>query len=103
MSVRLLGPPSISVNGEPIRTGLRRKARELLAALLLHPDGLTVDAAVDILWPDADPTRGVERFRTVVGNLRSNDCAQPRNNDTTTGGPGAAPNSPRPGQSMEVL
>jgi DNA-binding SARP family transcriptional activator len=69
--VRLLGPPAVEVAGEPIRTGLRHKARELLAALLIHPAGLTPDAAVELLWPDADPTRGTQRLYTVVGNLRA--------------------------------
>ncbi len=71
ITVRLLGPLTISAESEEIRTGLRSKARELLAYFLLHPDGATLEAAVDTLWPDADPTRGVERFRTVLGNLRS--------------------------------
>ncbi len=71
IAVTLLGSPRIEAAGEEISTGLRSKARELLAFFLLHPHGATLETVVDALWPDADPQRGVERFRTVLGNLRS--------------------------------
>jgi len=71
ISVTLFGPYEIEAGGTPIRTGLRNKARELLALLLLHPRGITLEQATAALWPDADPDRGTERFRTVLGNLRS--------------------------------
>lgn len=68
--VHLLGTYRIEANGEEIRTGFRTKARELLAFLLLHPQGKSVEAAVDAIWPDSDLARGAEGFRTAVGNLR---------------------------------
>jgi DNA-binding SARP family transcriptional activator len=71
LTVHLLGPYRIHAAGGEIRAGLRSKARELLAYLLLHPHGATLEATVEALWPDADPTRGVERFRTVLANLRT--------------------------------
>jgi len=71
VSVQLLGPYRIEVAGIEIRAGLRAKARELLAFYLLHPDGTTLDAAVEALWPEADPGRGSEWFWTALGNLRS--------------------------------
>lgn len=71
ISVTLFGPYDIEAGGAPVRSGLRNKARELLALLLLHPRGITLEQATAALWPDADPARGTERFRTVLGNLRS--------------------------------
>lgn len=71
ISVRMLGPFAIEVNGEEVRGGLRTKARELLAFYLLHPEGASLDAAVEALWPEADPGRGSEWFWTALGNLRS--------------------------------
>lgn len=71
VSVRLSGPLRIDALGAEVRSGLRTKARELLGFLLLHPAGVTVDQIVEALWPDVDPRRGVERFRTTLGNLRS--------------------------------
>ncbi|HEX2119084.1 MAG TPA: bacterial transcriptional activator domain-containing protein, partial [Acidimicrobiales bacterium] len=71
VSVQLLGTYRIDVGGTEIRAGLRAKARELLAFYLLHPAGTTLDAAVEALWPEADPGRGSEWFWTALGNLRS--------------------------------
>ncbi|MBV9411049.1 MAG: hypothetical protein JO148_05595 [Acidimicrobiia bacterium] len=71
IDVRMLGSFRIEVGGEEIRGGLRTKARELLAFHLLHPEGASLDAAVEALWPEADPGRGSEWFWTALGNLRS--------------------------------
>jgi DNA-binding SARP family transcriptional activator len=71
VQVRLLGPYRISVEGDEIRKGLRSSARELLAYFLLRPQGATLEAAVDALWPDADQQTGSDRFWTALGNLRS--------------------------------
>jgi DNA-binding SARP family transcriptional activator len=71
IQVQLLGPYRIDAAGEEIRSGLRAKARELLAFYLLHPEGTTLDTATEALWPEADPGRGSEWFWTALGNLRS--------------------------------
>ena len=71
ISVRLLGDYRIEAGGREIRSGLRAKARELLAFYLLHPEGTTLDVATEALWPEADPGRGSEWFWTALGNLRS--------------------------------
>ncbi|MBA3268440.1 MAG: hypothetical protein H0T70_09320, partial [Acidimicrobiia bacterium] len=71
IKVRVLGPYRIDVDGKEIRSGLRAKARELLAFYLLHPEGTTLDVATEALWPEADPGRGSEWFWTALGNLRS--------------------------------
>ena len=66
----LLGPMRILAGGDEIDTGLRTKARELLAYLATRPHGVTDETAVDTIWPDAPPGRGMEQFHTAVGNLR---------------------------------
>jgi DNA-binding SARP family transcriptional activator len=71
IQVSLLGSYRIEVGGQEIRSGLRAKARELLAFYLLHPEGTTLDAATEALWPEADAGRGSEWFWTALGNLRS--------------------------------
>lgn len=71
ISVSLLGTYRIEAGGEEVRSGLRAKARELLAFYLLHPEGTTLDEATEALWPDADRGRGPEWFWTALGNLRS--------------------------------
>jgi len=69
--VELLGKFCVKALGAEVRGGLRTKARELLAFHLLHPEGATVEAMVEALWPEADTGRGSEWFWTALGNLRS--------------------------------
>jgi DNA-binding SARP family transcriptional activator len=71
ISVRLLGGYRIDVGGREIRSGLRGKAKELLAFYLLHPEGTSLEEATEALWPEADARRGSEWFWTALGNLRS--------------------------------
>ena len=71
ISVRLLGGYRIDVSGREVRSGLRGKAKELLAFYLLHPEGTTLEEATEALWPEADARRGSEWFWTALGNLRS--------------------------------
>lgn len=71
IQVRLLGPVRIEANGVEVRKGLRGAAREFLALLLVHPDGVDAEVAAETLWPDAPAPRGVERLRTALGNLRT--------------------------------
>jgi DNA-binding SARP family transcriptional activator len=70
VDVQLLGPVQIHVHGRQLSKGLRTKAIELLTYLLVHPGGVTRDAAIEALWPELDPDRGVAWFKAVLGNLR---------------------------------
>jgi DNA-binding SARP family transcriptional activator len=71
VTVRLLGPMQISTESGELRSGLRASARELLAYYLVHPDGATLEQAVEAMWPDTELGRERERFWTALGNLRS--------------------------------
>lgn len=71
IDVSILGGYRIEAGGREIRSGLRAKARELLAFYLLHPEGTSLEEATEALWPEADPGRGSEWFWTALGNLRS--------------------------------
>jgi DNA-binding SARP family transcriptional activator len=71
VAVQLLGAYRIEVEGTEIRSGLRAKAKELLAFYLLHPEGASLDDCIEALWPEADPKRGSEWFWTALGNLRT--------------------------------
>jgi DNA-binding SARP family transcriptional activator len=71
VTVRLLGPMQITTESGELRTGLRASARELLAYYLVHPDGATLEQAVEAMWPDTELGRERERFWTALGNLRS--------------------------------
>jgi DNA-binding SARP family transcriptional activator len=71
VTVRLLGPMQITTPAGELRSGLRASARELLAYYLVHPDGATLEQAVEAMWPDTELGRERERFWTALGNLRS--------------------------------
>ncbi|MHB8246064.1 MAG: BTAD domain-containing putative transcriptional regulator [Acidimicrobiales bacterium] len=68
--VHLLGSYRIEVAGEEVRSGMRLKARELLAWLCCHPDGGTPEAVVEALWPEGDPSKVSQRFWNAVTSLR---------------------------------
>ena len=71
ISVKMLGGYRIDAKAKEIRSGLRAKAKELLAFYLLHPEGTSLEEATEALWPEADARRGSEWFWTALGNLRS--------------------------------
>jgi DNA-binding SARP family transcriptional activator len=71
VQVRLLGPFTIQTAAGELRSGLRASARELLAYYLVHPEGASLEQAVEAMWPDTEPGRERERFWTALGNLRS--------------------------------
>jgi DNA-binding SARP family transcriptional activator len=71
VAVQVLGPLAITVCGTTIGRGLRSVAKELLTFYLLHPEGATVEQAVDTLWPDTDPSQVHRQFWTAAGNLRT--------------------------------
>jgi DNA-binding SARP family transcriptional activator len=71
VQVRLLGPFTIQTATGELRSGLRASARELLAYYLIHPEGASLEQAVEAMWPDTELGRERERFWTALGNLRS--------------------------------
>jgi len=72
LRVRVLGPYRVETSGgEELRAGVRRKALELLAFYLLHPDGATQEQAVGSLWPEVPLGREAQWFWNALGNLRT--------------------------------
>jgi len=69
--VKVLGPYRITVHGQEVKTGLRNRAKALLAWYMLRPDGATSDEAVDALWPDTSPERVQRQFWYALGDLRA--------------------------------
>jgi DNA-binding SARP family transcriptional activator len=68
--VRLFGPLRIELDGVEVRSGLRTTSRELLAFLLLHPDGVRRETTTEALWPDMDPARSAGRAKDALRSLR---------------------------------
>ena len=71
VSIRVLGTFRIHVGDRELSSGLRTKARELLAYLAVNREGATADAAVEALWPGTEPEKGQAYFRTIVANIRN--------------------------------
>jgi DNA-binding SARP family transcriptional activator len=71
IGVRLLGPYQITAHGEEVTKGLRSASKELLAWYLLRPEGASLEAAVDALWPDTEPDLVTKRFWRALGDLRT--------------------------------
>ncbi|MER7544743.1 BTAD domain-containing putative transcriptional regulator [Spirillospora sp. NPDC127506] len=70
VSLQLLGPVRLHTANGAISTGVRRSARDLLAYLALHPDGVARDRAIGALWPDHDPEAAANQFNTAIANIR---------------------------------
>lgn len=78
--------PMVRIDGDPLddvlrrvtpagapqkdREGLRRKGREILAFLALHPGGATIETLLASLFPDDDPDSAVVRLRRDIYNVR---------------------------------
>jgi len=69
--VRILGPFEITAFGQAVSTGLRSRARMLLAWYLCRPEGAAAEQAVDALWPDTNPDAVLKQFWRALGDLRA--------------------------------
>lgn len=70
--VRILGPVRIEGAKNPIQ---RRRIKELIVYLALHPEGVTDEQIMIALWPGETPTRSafnqtVSRARAALGTAR---------------------------------
>jgi DNA-binding SARP family transcriptional activator len=70
VTVHVLGPTEIAVDGEATFGGLRNAGRELLAFLVLHRGGQRRDAIIDELWPDLGFDQSKNAFRNALKSLR---------------------------------
>jgi hypothetical protein len=61
---------AIKGGGEEVRSGMRAKARELLAWFCCHPEGGTPEGVVEALCPEVDPAKVGQRFWNSVTSLR---------------------------------
>lgn len=70
LSIALLGPPEIEVDGHPLTVDTR-KAVALLAYLAVTKSLPSRDQLATLLWPDLDPDRGRATLRRTLSTLRS--------------------------------
>ena len=66
-----LGRFGLSVDGISVPSPATRKARALLAFLLMHRDADTArDALLEIFWPDVDPEHARDNLSTALSSIR---------------------------------
>jgi DNA-binding SARP family transcriptional activator len=71
LEARLFGAFVLHRDGQLIDLGVKRdRPRELLALLLLHPDGLPARTIAGLLWPKMAPERSMHNLRMTVYLLR---------------------------------
>jgi ABC-type oligopeptide transport system substrate-binding subunit/predicted ATPase len=68
LSLFLLGPPRLELDGEPLNIG-RRKAMALIAYLAVTGRGHTRDALATLLWPEFDQSRARAALRRTLSTL----------------------------------
>ena len=69
--VEVLGAMQITTFGQPVATGIRSRAKALLAWYLCRPEGASAEQAVDALWPDTPPEAVLRQFWRALGDLRA--------------------------------
>jgi DNA-binding SARP family transcriptional activator len=71
VDLRLFGVPRVLVDGEEVKTGLRRSSRALLALLAVRPQGVTMAEGLDLLWhEEGAPDAGSGDFHSAVQTAR---------------------------------
>lgn len=72
LEVRLFGPFVLHRDGELVEGGPRKadRARELLALLILHPNGLPDREIAELLWPEMAPQRALHNQQMAAYLLR---------------------------------
>ena len=70
LSVRMLGPFEVSVRGTRIDIWPYAKPKELLAFLLLHPNGRSRTEIGAALWPGASPSQVRNSFHVTMHHVR---------------------------------
>lgn len=71
LAINVLGPYRITLSGQLVTSGLRNRAKVLLAWSLLRPEGATIEEIVDALWPKTTQDRVLQQFWHPLGDLRT--------------------------------
>jgi DNA-binding SARP family transcriptional activator len=69
VSVRLLGGFAVTRGGRPVDVP-PGQGRQLVKLVATEGGRLTADAAMEALWPEADPDASANRLRTVLNRLK---------------------------------
>jgi len=70
LTIGVLGPLSVRLDGRPVQLGGRRQAAVLVALVLGHRRVVSVDALADAVWPDARPAAPQPALHAHISHLR---------------------------------
>ena len=70
LDIRLLGPITAELDGEPVSLGGPRQRAVLARLALVAGHVVTVDRLVDDVWPGGPPTTAVNTLQSYVSLLR---------------------------------
>ncbi len=71
LSIRLLGPYDVTLDGEPVTSFSTDKVRALLAYLVMNPDQPhRRETLAGLLWPEFPERSARASLRNALGNLR---------------------------------
>lgn len=70
VEIQVLGEFAVRIDGRPQPLPAARPA-SLLKVLVIHGGRLTLEQAIDMLWPESDVVTGRRRMRNVLRRLRT--------------------------------
>lgn len=71
LAAHLLGTLRVSIDGVPVDTAARRRARQLLAYLLFHRRApIPRDVLTEVFWPGADPPAARNNLHVTLNAVR---------------------------------
>jgi len=71
LTIHLLGPLKIELNGRPLTDLGTRKAEALLAYLVCQQRPFPRESLAELLWEDRDPQQALANLRSLLSGLRS--------------------------------
>ena len=72
LTISLLGPFRVTLNGDPVTQFRTETARALLAYLAMHPDvPCRRDALAALFWPDYTDAAALRNLRVTLNRLRT--------------------------------
>ncbi|MCA9875377.1 MAG: tetratricopeptide repeat protein [Anaerolineales bacterium] len=71
LTIHLLGPPKIELNGRPLTDLGTRKATALLAYLVCQQRPFPRETLAELLWEDRDPQQALANLRSLLSGMRS--------------------------------
>lgn len=84
---RVLGPLDVRDSGSDLTPGSAHQRRLLTALLVYHPQVVSTDRLLDVLWGDSPPSTALKTLRTYLSRLRAALAPAPSHDAAGSGAP----------------